>query len=90
MALAGVADRSDLDILLLVRQSSSKKMTALFTVHNTGVENVALVHDARLPWVVRKGGQLPTIVGRYGTQEEADCACLAANHAVKEAADVRV
>jgi hypothetical protein len=56
----------------------------LFTVHNTGLETVALVHDDRLPWVVRKGVHLPTIVGRYETQEEADCACLAANHAVKE------
>ncbi len=52
-----------------------------YTVRDTGRENVALVHDAALPWIVRKGGKYPIIVGRYETQAEADCAALAANHA---------
>jgi hypothetical protein len=53
----------------------------LFTAHNTEREQVALIHDPALPWVVRRGGPLPTIVGRYQTQAEADCAALGANHA---------
>jgi hypothetical protein len=53
----------------------------LFTVHNTEREQVALIHDPALPWIVRRGGPLPIIVGRYETQAEADCACLGANHA---------
>jgi hypothetical protein len=54
----------------------------LFTAHDTGVESVALVHDPKLPWVVRKGGKLPTILEpRYQTQAEAECAALGLNHA---------
>jgi hypothetical protein len=53
----------------------------LFTAHNTEREKAALIHDPALPWVVRRGGPLPIIVGRYETQAEADCACLGANHA---------
>jgi hypothetical protein len=54
----------------------------LFTAHDTGVEAVALVHDPKLPWVVRKGGRLPTILEpRYQTQAEAECAALGLNHA---------
>jgi hypothetical protein len=53
-----------------------------FTAHDTGVEAVALVHDPKLPWVVRKGGRLPTILEpRYQTQAEAECAALGLNHA---------
>jgi hypothetical protein len=55
-----------------------------FTVHDTRIEKVALIVDPALPWVVRKGGKYPTIVGRYASREEADCACLGANHAAKE------
>ena len=54
----------------------------LFTAHDTGVEAVALVHDPKRPWVVRKGGKLPTILEpRYQTQAEAECAALGLNHA---------
>ena len=54
----------------------------LFTAHDTSVEAVALVHDPRLPWVVRKGGKLPTILEpRYQTQAEAECAALGLSHA---------
>ena len=45
-------------------------------------ENVALIVDPAAPWVVRKGGRLPIIVGRYETEAEADCAALALNHTV--------
>jgi hypothetical protein len=57
-----------------------------FTVHDTRIEKVALIVDPALPWVVRKGGKYPTIVGRYASREEADCACLGANHAAGEKA----
>jgi hypothetical protein len=54
----------------------------LFTAHNTEREQVALIHDPALPWVVRKGGKLPTILEpRYQTQAEAECAALGLNHA---------
>jgi hypothetical protein len=53
----------------------------LYTVHDSREEKVALIVDPALPWVVRKGGKYPTIVGRYASREEADCACLGANHA---------
>jgi hypothetical protein len=54
----------------------------LFTAHNTQREQVALIHDPKLPWVVRKGGKLPTILEpRYQTQAEAECAALGLNHA---------
>ena len=53
-----------------------------FTAHNTEREQVALIHDPALPWVVRKGGKLPTILEpRYQTQAEAECAALGLNHA---------
>jgi hypothetical protein len=40
----------------------------LFTAHNTERAHVALIHDPALPWVVRKGGKLPTILEpRYQT-----------------------
>jgi hypothetical protein len=53
----------------------------LFTVHNTGRENVPLIHDPDSPRAVRRGGPPPIIVGRHETRSEADCTCLAANHA---------
>jgi hypothetical protein len=53
----------------------------LFTAHDSRVEKVALIVDEGSPWVVRRGAPLPIIVGRYETQEEADCASLGANHA---------
>lgn len=55
--------------------------TEPFTAHDSRVEKVALIVDPDLPWVVRRGGPLPIIVGRYATQEETDCVALAANHA---------
>ena len=53
-----------------------------FTAHNAEREQVALIHDPALPWVVRKGGKLQTILEpRYQTQAEAECAALGLNHA---------
>jgi hypothetical protein len=43
----------------------------LFTAHDSRVEKVALIVDEASPWVVRRGGPLPMIVGRYTTQAEA-------------------
>ena len=57
----------------------------LFTAHDGRVEQVALIVNEALPWVVRRGGPLPVIVGHFATQEEADCAALAANHANERA-----
>jgi hypothetical protein len=60
----------------------------LYTVHDTRVENVTLIHDAALPWVIRKGGKLPIILDpRYETQAEADCAALGLNHAAGKKAE---
>jgi hypothetical protein len=49
-----------------------------FTVHDTRIEKVALIHGDKLPWV----GKYRTIVEpRYATQAEADSAALALNQA---------
>jgi hypothetical protein len=53
----------------------------LFTAHDSRAEKVALIVDPDLPWVVRKGGKYPIIVGRYETQAEAECLALGLNHA---------
>jgi hypothetical protein len=51
-----------------------------FSVHDTRVEKVALIHDDKLPWVIRHNGKYRTIVEpRYATQEEADRAALSLN-----------
>jgi hypothetical protein len=60
-----------------------------FSVHNSGTEKVALIHDAELPWVVRHNGKYRTILHpRYQTREEADCAALGLNHAANHAEEV--
>jgi hypothetical protein len=66
-------------------------MTApLFTIRNTSVEKVALIHDDKLPWVIRHNGKYRTIVGpRYATQAEADQAALALNQGAGEEQSVR-
>ena len=66
---------------LLATTTFEAAPTEPFTAHDGRVEKVALIVDPDLPWVVRRGGPLPIIVGRYATQEETDCAALAANHA---------
>jgi hypothetical protein len=68
-------------LVLEVAGASNALPAELFTAHDSRVENVALIVDEALPWVVRRGGPLPIIVGRYASQEEADCACLGPNHA---------
>jgi hypothetical protein len=49
----------------------------LFTTHDKPSRESRADCRRALPWVIRRGGPLPIIVGRYETQEEADCACLA-------------
>jgi hypothetical protein len=65
----------------LLEAAGADTTGGLFTAHDTRVDSVALIVDAALPWVVRRGGPLPIIVGRYASQEEAECAALDLNHA---------
>jgi hypothetical protein len=57
-------------------------MTERYTVHDTRVENKALIHDPNLPWIVGRNDRFPTILSpRYASQEEAEIAALGLNHA---------